>query len=144
MKRQAFSLVSLLTLLLVAGSAFAQTVHVRGNIPFNFAVGNKTFPAGTYDIRTISSGDSKTLRLRSQDNNASVMVNSNAAETLKPASKSKLVFNHYGKRYFLSQIWVKGETHGRQLPKSSREKEMARDVAQDLTNRPVEIVASLQ
>ena len=42
MKRQAFSLISLLTLLLVAGSAIAQTVHVRADIPFNFAVGNKT------------------------------------------------------------------------------------------------------
>jgi hypothetical protein len=144
MKRQAFSLVSLLSLLLVAGSAIAQTVHVRGNIPFNFAVGNKTFPAGTYDIRTISSGDSKTLRLRSEDNNASVMVNSNAAETLEPPNHTKLVFNHYGKRYFLSQIWVKGETQGRQLPKSSREKEMARDVAQNLEREQVEIMASLQ
>ena len=144
MKRQAFSLVSLLSLLLVAGSAIAQTVHVRGDIPFDFAVGNKTFPAGTYDIRTISSGDSETLRLQSRDGNASMMVNSNAAETLEPANKTKLVFNRYGKRYFLSQIWVKGETGGRQLPKSSREKEMARDVAQDRAQERVEIVASLQ
>lgn len=51
MKRQAYSLVSLLSLLLVAGSAIAQTVHVRGDIPFKFAVGNKTLPAGTYDIQ---------------------------------------------------------------------------------------------
>lgn len=42
MKRQALSLVSLLSLLLVAGSATTQTIHVRANIPFNFAVGNKT------------------------------------------------------------------------------------------------------
>jgi hypothetical protein len=144
MKRQAFSLVSLLTLLLVAGSAFAQTVHVRGNIPFNFAVGNKTLPAGTYDVRTISSGDSKTLLLRSRDSNASIIVNSNAAETLEPANNTKLVFNQYGNRYFLSQIWLSGSTLGRQLPKSSREKETARDLAQDLTQGRVEIMASLQ
>lgn len=144
MKRQAFSLVSLLTLLLVAGSAIAQTVHVRGDIPFNFAVGNKTLPAGTYDVGTISSGDSKTLLLQSRDGDASMMVNSNAAESFKPADKTKLVFNRYGNRYFLSQIWVNGETRGRQLPKTSREKEMARDVAQNLTRGQVEIVASLQ
>src|SRR5205823_2828657 len=59
MKRQAFSLVTLLSLLLVAGSAIAQTVHVRGNIPFNFAVGNKTFPAGTYYVGTIDHRDSR-------------------------------------------------------------------------------------
>src|ERR1700746_2185182 len=133
MKRQAFSLVSLLTLLLVAGSAFAQTVHLRGNIPFNFAVGNKTFPAGTYDIGSIESGPGKILLLQARDSNTSRMLNSNAAETLEPADKTKLVFNQYGNRYFLSQIWVAGETRGHQLPKTSREKETARDVAKNLT-----------
>jgi len=44
----------------------------------------------------------------------------------------------------LSQIWVNGETRGRQLPKTSREKEMARDWAQNLERGQVEIVASLQ
>ena len=144
MKRQAFSLVSLLSLLLVAGSAIAQTVHVRADIPFNFAVGNKTLLAGTYDIGTISSGDSKTLLLKARDGNASMMLNSNAAEGLKPTNKTKLVFNQYGNQYFLSQIWVNGETRGRQLPKSSREKEVGSELAQDRTRGPVEIVASLQ
>ena len=55
MKRQAFSLISLLSLLLVAGSAIAQTSQVRANVPFNFTVGDKTLPAGTYDIGAISS-----------------------------------------------------------------------------------------
>jgi hypothetical protein len=143
MKRQAFSLVSLLSLLLVAGSAIAQTVHVRGNIPFNFAVGNKTLPAGTYDIGSIDS-DGKILLLQGRDGNASMMLNSNAAENLKPTDKTKLIFNRYGNRYFLSQIWVAGERSGHQLPKTSREKEMARDVAQNLTQGRVEIMASLQ
>jgi type V secretory pathway adhesin AidA len=144
MKRQAFSLVSLLTLLLVAGSAIAQTVHVRGNIPFNFAVGSKTFPAGTYDIGSIDSGAGKILVLQARDSNTSMMLNSNAAENLEPADKTMLGFNQYGNRYFLSQIWVAGETRGHQLPKTSREKEMARDVAQNLTQGRVEIMASLQ
>ena len=144
MKRQAFSLISLLSLLLVAGSAIAQTVHVRANIPFNFAVGNKTLPAGTYDVGTIDDLDGKILLLQASDGNARMMVNSNAAENLKPADKSKLVFNQYGNRYFLSEIWVSGATRGHQLPKTSREKEMARDVAQNLTQGRIEIVASLQ
>jgi hypothetical protein len=144
MKRQAFSLISLLSLLLVAGSAIAQTVHVRANIPFNFAVGNKTLPAGTYDVGTIDDLDGKILLLQASDGNARMMVNSNAAENLKPADKSKLVFNQYGNRYFLSEIWVSGATRGHQLPKTSREKEMARDVAQNLTQGRIEILASLQ
>jgi hypothetical protein len=144
MKRQAFSLVSLLSLLLVAGSAIAQSIHVRANVPFNFAVGNKTVAAGTYDVGTIDSRDSKILLLQARDSNLSMMVGSITAENLKPADKTKLVFNQYGSRYFLAQIWVEGETRGRQLPKTSREKELAQDVAQNLTHRRVEIVASLQ
>jgi hypothetical protein len=144
MKRQTFSLVSLLSLLLVAGSAIAQTVHVRANIPFNFAVGSKTLPAGTYDVGTIDGRDSKMLLLQGRDGNSSMIVGSNAAENLKPADKTKLVFNQYGSRYFLSEIWVNGATRGRQLPKTSREKELAKDWAQDLTQRRVEIVANLK
>ena len=144
MKWHAFSLISLLSLLLVAGSAVAQTVHVRANIPFNFAVGNKTLPAGTYDVGTIDGRDNKMLLLQSRDGNSSMIAGSNAAENVKPADKTKLVFNQYGSRYFLSEIWVNGATRGRQLPKTSREKELAKDFAQDLTQRRVEIVASLQ
>jgi hypothetical protein len=144
MKRQTFSLVSLLSLLLVAGAAIAQTVHVRANIPFNFAVGSKTLPAGTYDVGTIDGRDSKMLLLQGRDGNSSMIVGSNAAENLKPADKTKLVFNQYGSRYFLSEIWVNGATRGRQLPKTSREKELAKDWAQDLTQRRVEIVANLK
>jgi hypothetical protein len=72
-----------------------------------------------------------------------MMVGSNLAQTLEPANKTKLVFNLYGKQYFLSQIWVAGEHLGHQLPKTSREKELARDIAQNLTHERVEIVASL-
>jgi hypothetical protein len=142
MKRQAFSLISLLSLLLVAGSAIAQTVHVRASIPFNFAVGSKTFPAGTYDLGTMSD-DTKMLLLRARDADSSIMVGSNAAENLQPADKTKLVFNQYGDRYFLSQLWIAGETRGRQLPKTSREKEVATELAKDFTQKRVEIVASL-
>jgi hypothetical protein len=117
---------------------------VRANIPFNFAVGSKTLPAGTYDVGTIENGDSKMLLLQARDGSSSMIVGSNAAEHLKPADKTKLVFNQYGSRYFLSEIWVNGNRRGRQLPKTSREKELAKDFAQDLTQRRVEIVASLQ
>jgi hypothetical protein len=140
MKRQAFSIISLLSLLLMAGSAIAQTVRVRGDIPFNFTVGNKT---GVYDVATLGSSDAKMLRLQSRDGKSNMIVGSNAASALKCPEKSKLVFNHYGSHYFLSEIWVKGETIGRHLPKSSQEKELANEVASDLTQRQVEVVASL-
>jgi len=87
MKRQAFSIISLLSLLLMAGSAIAQTVRVRGDIPFNFTVGNKTFPAGVYDVATLGSSDAKMLRLQSRDGKSNMIVGSNAASALKCPEK---------------------------------------------------------
>ena len=143
MKRQAISLVSLLSLLLVAGSAMSQTIHVRANVPFNFAVGKMTFPAGTYDIGTIDNRDTEVLQLQARDGSSTMIVISNAAETLKPADKTKLVFNRYGGRYFLSQMWAEGHTRGHQLPKNSREKEVAKELAKDLAQRRVEVLAAI-
>lgn len=144
MKRQAVSLVSLLSLLLVAGSAIAQTVHVRADIPFNFAVENKTYPAGAYTIGTIGDSDTKVLLLQAEDGNTSMTILSNAAENRMPADKTKLVFSRYGNQYFLSQLWLNGATRGHQLPKSNREKEVAKAMARNSAQERVEVVASLQ
>jgi hypothetical protein len=143
MKRQAFSLISLLSLLLMAGSAIAQTIHVRANVPFNFSVGNKTLPAGVYDIRDISSSGANTLLVHEREGKSSMIVGSNTGEALKGADKTKLIFNRYGSQYFLAEIWMGGATLGRQLPKGSREKDLAKELASDLTQRRVEVVASL-
>jgi len=143
MKRHALSLISLLSLLLMAGSAIAQTSNVRANVPFNFTVGSKALPAGTYDIEGLSSSGANMLLVQARDGSGRMIVGSNAAESVNGANKTKLVFNRYRDQYFLSEIWVEGATHGRQLPKTSREKELAKELAQDLTNRRVEIVASL-
>lgn len=144
MKRQAVSLVILLSLLLVAGSAIAQTVHVRADIPFTFAVGDKTYPAGAYSIKTLGQRDDKVLLLRAEDGNANMAIFSNAAENRMPADKTKLVFSRYGKQYFLAQVWLNGETRGHQLPKSNREKEVAKTMAGNSAQERVEVVASLQ
>jgi hypothetical protein len=144
MKRQAVSLISLLSLLLVAGSAIAQTVRVRADIPFNFAVGSKTYPAGTYSIGTIGDRDDKVLLMKAADGSASMAIISNAAENLTAADKTKLVFSRYGNQYFLSQVWLYGATRGHQIPKSDREKEVAKAMARSLATKRVEVVASIQ
>ena len=144
MKRQALSLVSLLSLLLVAGSAVAQTVHVRADVPFNFAVGSKKYPAGAYSIGTIGDRDSRILILQAVDGKESMAIISNAAQNRTPADRTKLVFSRYGDQYFLSQVWLDGATRGRQLPKSSREKEVAKTMARSVAAEQVEVVASMQ
>ena len=143
MKRQAFNLVGLLTLLLVAGSAIAQSNRVVANVPFGFTVANNSLPAGTYSVQALSSRDNRSLLLRGADGSSSMIISSIAAQSHEPAAKTKLVFNRYGDQYFLSKIWVEGATLGRELPKTSREKEVAKAMAQGPKPAQVEIVASL-
>ena len=144
MKRQALSLTCLLSLLLVAGSAIAQSGEVRSNVPFDFTVEGKTVPAGAYTIGKLGrSGE--TLLLGSQDGKMHMVISSNAAQNLAGANKTKLVFNRYKDQYFLSEIWVQGSTSGRQIPKSKREKELAKEVAlASVAPERVEIVAALR
>ena len=140
MKRQAMSIVSLLSLVLM-GSAVAQTIHVRANIPFNFSVGMSSLPAGAYEINSLT-GNSHALVLMAREGGARAIVNSNCEERVKVAPKTKLVFNRYGSQYFLAEIWREGSTSGSQLPKSGREKELAKELAMNRADQ-VEIVASL-
>src|SRR5690348_8736321 len=109
MKRQIANLLGVFGLLLVAACANAQSVNVRANVPFDFVVGNATFPAGTYSIQSINEGiGSPTLLIRGTDSKVMSLVGSNAAENLQAAEKSHLLFHRYGGTYFLAQIWMQG------------------------------------
>jgi len=140
MKRHALSIVSLLTLVLM-GSALAQTNQVRADVPFSFSVGSTALPAGAYDVSSIG-GDSHTLLIKARDGSANAIVNSNSAIRMDGAEKTKLVFHRYGSQYFLAEVWRQGSTSGNQFPKSSREKELGKELAMGHADR-VEIVARL-
>jgi hypothetical protein len=125
MKRQVLTLVGVLSLLLAAGSAYAQSIRVKADVPFDFIVDQTTLSSGQYTLETLS--PDRVLLIRGSDGKAIAMVVSNGIESTKPAEHSKLVFQRYGGRYFLSQIWVQGNNAGHQLRKSAREREMARN-----------------
>jgi hypothetical protein len=125
MKKQLFALVGL-GLLLATASASAQTVALKTNIPFNFIVNKAELPAGEYTLQSL--GATGTLMLiQSMDRQIAKMVVPNACASQSPWERSKLVFHRYGDRYFLAQIWTAGYDQGRELPKSSRETEVAQD-----------------
>jgi hypothetical protein len=128
MKKQALTLVGVLSLVLAAGSAFAQSGEIRANVPFSFVVNHMELPAGQYSITTIGGGN-EILVLRGLNNKTVQLVNANSAQANKPADRTKLVFRVYGDRYFLSQIWTAGNERGREMPKSSLESETAMDRA---------------
>lgn len=141
MKRQIVSLLGVFGLLLVAACASAQSVNVKANVPFDFAVDKTTLSAGEYTIQSISTSDGRVLVIRGEDAANNMLASPNSAETLNPSPNSRLVFHKYGNQYFLSQIWVEGERTGRQFRISHREAEMAKNVQ---TSEDVIVLAALR
>jgi hypothetical protein len=111
--------------MLAIASVKAQTPsRVEVTIPFDFAAGKANLKAGTYSIRRTSE---TTLAIRSLDGKTTALVNAPltiGSREAKPGER--LVFNQYGDRYFLSQVWLSVEI-GRQLFTSGSEAKVARD-----------------
>ena len=112
-----------LSLLLATASAFAQTISLKANIPFNFVVNGKTLPAGEYTVKTM--GSERTLSIRDSSQTATSLVLANACESMQPADRTKLVFHRYGDSYFLTKVWISGNTSGHEIPASKQEAELA-------------------
>ena len=124
MKKQLLSVLVVLGLVVVAGSAFAQSVTVRANIPFSFSLNKETLPAGQYEIRALESAGSHALVISNPEAKIGKMFLTNpVSPRVGTSDKGKLVFKRYGDQYFLSQIW--GVASVRELPISPREKELA-------------------
>ena len=142
MRTRALVMAGVLALAAMATTRVVQAQEtLRANIPFDFVAGNTSLPAGEYLVE--ASGPTHTLLLIDRkDAISSAFINTNAAVSAVPQSESKLVFNRFGDRYFLSQVWTAGYSTGRQLMKTAREKEIAL-TAKIETEGPVTLVAEL-
>lgn len=123
-----FMLVVALAFVTSVVSAYGQSTRQVATIPFGFSVGDKDLPAGQYDVAGIAGHDAA-LRITSSDMKQSVMRMSSPTSTNKPGNTGKLVFRHYGNQYFLTEVWAAGETSGRQLAKSARQRAIERELA---------------
>ncbi len=138
MKNPLFALIGL-GLLLATASAYAQTGVVKANVPFNFIVNKTELPAGEYMVQNLGLAGSA-ITIQSTDRKVVTVIVPNACESLTVPMGSKLVFHRYGAQYFLSQIWAEGNSRGKELPRSGREKE----VAMDYPAQEVVVVAALR
>jgi hypothetical protein len=109
---------------LAVGECFARPRVLAANIPFAFEVGDKSLPAGQYQIETVTTGSGTLQVIRLSSGGANVFLSTIALEAHGGNSKAELVFHRYGNEYFLSQIW-NGEGKARQLIESNHEKEAA-------------------
>jgi hypothetical protein len=131
----------------VATAVFASTrvvsaQQLTADVPFGFAAGAANLPAGEYTVTPSEANG--ILVLTNRDNpKISVMIPAHAAASAGTQTQSKLVFNRYGDRYFLSQVWTAGNSTGKELSKSAREKESAMSAKAD-TRDQVILYASLR
>jgi hypothetical protein len=142
MKTRALVMAGMMALTAMASTQVAQAQELLVvNIPFDFVAGNVTLPAGEYSIKV--SAPERVLLLMDRKNPASsAFMNTNTVVMTEIQTESKLIFNRYGDRYFLSQVWAAGSSRGRQLMKSAREKEMAQ-IAKMETQGQITLVAGL-
>lgn len=102
-----------------SASAQSETAIAQVNIPFAFQTGAKTMPAGTYQIDR----ESGYLVLLRGPNHASEFLMMHGTSKSRATDHGSVVFDRYGDKYFLRQIWTAGNTDGLECPKSRAEKE---------------------
>jgi hypothetical protein len=112
--------------------AFAQESRhlMTADVPFEFQAGKETFPAGKYNV---TSGSGLVVQVQTADHVRSLFSLTGGIQRRETQEGGTLVFNRYGERYFLSQIWLPGSNTGRLLHRSSAEREVARSIAKPAT-----------
>ena len=89
------------------------------NIPFAFQTPTQTLPAGKY--RVILESNHMVL-LRGSGSSAGFVLTHGAIRS-HAAAHGTMVFNRYGDKYYLRQIWNAGDPAGLECSKSRAEKE---------------------
>jgi hypothetical protein len=103
--------------------------NIAVTIPFEFAAGGKTLPAGDYYLRRSLDGARVVMRIESKDGSMSIYLPNHVAQSVEIQTESKLVFTRYGKELFLSQVWAAGRSTGAELNRTNRERLLQRETA---------------
>ncbi len=110
-----------------AGKQFTVT------IPFNFYVGGKAVTAGQYLVGSATHTSAEAIVLRRSDGRGGLFVLTRVVQGNEPG-ESRLVFRRYEDQYFLGEVWNSGANTGRGLPLSSRERQVAQEIAKHGAN----------
>lgn len=105
-------------------------------VPFDFVVGNRTMPAGSYRFQIVFGSPRQNdtvgvLAVRSLDGRYYASTLTSVAAGNAPADGPKLVFSHAGDRASLSQLWEQGNPMGLKLRAPATETEIAVEHADD-------------
>ncbi len=106
------------------------TGELEVNIPFQFYAGDTKLPAGQYVVRMLDNTDSKVMEISTPDGSTSALFEVEDAQADAAPSKSELIFNKYGNRYFLANVFDEGNPDGTRLPESQYEKRVGQAAAE--------------
>jgi hypothetical protein len=123
----------LLGVLILGPMAQAQRIEniIKVNIPFDFGVGDRVFPAGNYSVVSTAPA---LLDLRNEAGHILIRVLTNSVEATQTPASPTLQFNSEGGRYALAQVWQENNSIGQQLqPPKSWPKSAKRQNSRTLT-----------
>jgi hypothetical protein len=111
-------------LAIVAQAQYAVKI-IKVEVPFDFNVRGRQFPAGAYIVRR----EGAFLSLRNDDGRLLSVLVAHPTVSRTAPSRSKLVFFDYKGMHLLTQILWEGDTTGAELAGKGREVEVARRIA---------------
>ena len=107
----------LLSILALCSAAQGQRSEqiIQANIPFDFAVGSRFFPAGHYSLVR-----SQPWQLELRDSEGRVLVNllTQSVQTSTAPDRPKLVFESANRRHVLTQVWQENQAIGQKILQS--------------------------
>lgn len=91
---------------IAAGPAPAQDHLVKATVPFDFTVGDRTLPAGTYTISSDTNSQGY-VAIRNQDRKMAILTLCLPNQT-NSGKDNTLLFHKYGNQYFLRDLRSEG------------------------------------
>lgn len=82
------------------------TTLFKVEVPFDFRVGSTHLAAGHYTVFHVGN---QWILFQSSDGKATAMVPVIVSNAPADQAASKLIFNNYGDRHFLAQVWTEGD-----------------------------------
>jgi hypothetical protein len=106
----------LLMIGLVSLAPVLSATNLAVTVPFGFAAGHRTLPAGRYEISIDNS--TRLICIKGIGANHSMFLLTQPTEAPTVSEDSKVVFTRRGDEYSLSGLWVAGERNGQEVPQA--------------------------
>lgn len=104
-------------------------VQLKVTVPFSFMTGDTLLPAGDYFVSALNGNQIVTLRQLNGNAVANVYVR--VTEKSVSGQDGYLSFQRYGTENYLRDIYSSYSSAGLTVPKSSKEKKMATEIARN-------------